>query len=418
MPFTPNPIQSSAVSLLAFVAMAGAAAGQTSSEAVPVVVQQVVQREVLAGQTFIGTVMPRRISKVGSAVEGRVMEFLVNEGDPVTAGQPMVKLRTVTLEIQLAGARAEHQLRRHELEELQNGSRPEEIEQARARMLAAQARRDYTRNKLDRLQKAYQRGATSIDELQDATSLAETAAQDTVAADAAYRLAVAGPRAEKIAQAEANVAIAAETVRHIEDQIERHTIEAPFDGYVAAEYTEVGHWVTKGDDVVDVVELANVDVDCMVAEQYIGQLTVGATARVEIPALAEQHFTGPVSYIVPWGELRSRNFPVKIRLDGIPQDGGPLLKPGMFARVTLPVGQTAAARMVPKDAVVLGRAVPAVFAVDVDGADPRQGVVRRVEVELGVASEGMIQVTGAINAGDRVVVEGNERLQSGQAVRF
>ncbi len=402
--------------ILPVLALAQAAVAQT--DVVPVVVVNVVQREVLRRQTFVGTVMPRRISKVGSAVDGRVVEFLVNEGQQVSEGQPLARLRTVKLEIQLAATKAEHQLRTYELAELKNGSRPEEIEQAKARMLGAKSRQEYTHNKLQRLRKSYRQGATSIDEFQDATSLAETAVQLYVETKAAYELAEAGPRVEQITQAEARVAIAAENVRGIEDDIQRHTIIAPFDGYVAAEHTEVGQWIMKGDDVVDVVELANVDVDVMVAEQYIAQLAVGAVAHVEISALPDRSFTGPVSYIVPWAELRSRNFPVKIRLDGIPQEGGPLLKPGMFARVTLPVGKIAKARMVPKDAIVLGGDTPVVFCVDVDKNNPRQGKVRRVEVQLGVASEDMIQVAGALSAGEQVVIEGNERLRPGQVVRF
>ncbi|MEX0585356.1 MAG: hypothetical protein WD176_01840, partial [Pirellulales bacterium] len=107
---------------------------------------------------------------------------------------------------------------------------------------------------------------------------------------------------------------------------------------------------------------------------------------------------------------------------------------GMLARVTLPVTSAAEAVLVPKDAVVLGGQTPVVFVVDNpppgateqpsaagqaapgSAAGPSMGMVRRVAVELGVEQNNLIQVTGDIRPGDRVVVQGNERLRPGMPV--
>ncbi len=83
--------------------------------------------------------MPARKSIVGSAVDGRVQEYLVEVGDAVTAGQTLARLRTETLEIELAAANAELRLREEELTELRNGSRSEDVDEARAKMLGAKA---------------------------------------------------------------------------------------------------------------------------------------------------------------------------------------------------------------------------------------------------------------------------------------
>ena len=99
----------------------------------PVNVSPVVEQSVAAGHTFVGTVMPLRKSTVGSPIDGRVMDFFVNEGEAVRAGQPVAQLRTKTLELELAAARAELKFRQEELRELENGC-PEEIEQAEARL--------------------------------------------------------------------------------------------------------------------------------------------------------------------------------------------------------------------------------------------------------------------------------------------
>ncbi|MEI7714525.1 MAG: hypothetical protein WCI78_00315 [Mycobacterium sp.] len=73
--------------------------------------------------------------------------------------------------------------------------------------------------------------------------------------------------------------------------------------------------------------------------------------------------------------------------------------------------------MVPKDALVLGTGVPFVYVVDSTGADT-SGTVRRVEVALGAAVGGNVEVRGAVTPGQLVVVRGNERLRPGMTVSF
>jgi RND family efflux transporter MFP subunit len=396
-------------------------AGHVTAQMPPanVRVTTVEEREVTAGQTFVGTVMPLRQSTVGSAVDGRVIEFLVDEGDAVTKDQPVARLRTGTLEIELAGAKAQVRLREAELQELRNGSRPEEIEQMRARMASAAARREFMQNSLMRTEQLHkERRAISLQELQDATSLAEQASQSFLETKAAYDLTVAGPRAEQIAQAEANMAVAEEQARLIEDRLDKHTVRAPFDGYVTAKHAEVGQWVQQAGPIVDIVEVHHVDVEVMVLEQYLENLRVGDKARLEITALPNHTFTGQVAVIVPQADLRSRSFPVKIRVENSIIGGKPLLMPGMFARATLAVGRPEQATLVPKDAVVLGGPTPVVWVVEASKDKPQAFAARSVPVQLGVATESAIQVTGGVQVGDMVIVEGNERLRAGQEVRY
>ena len=101
-------------------------------------VERVKIEEVAAGQEFVGTVVPVRTAIIGSAVDGRVIDFPVNEGDRVEADQPLAQLLTQTIELELQAAEAQLRLRRQELEQLER-SHPEELEQARARRDAARA---------------------------------------------------------------------------------------------------------------------------------------------------------------------------------------------------------------------------------------------------------------------------------------
>lgn len=379
-----------------------------------VAVHPVVRRDIRAGKSFVGTVLPRRTSNIGSSVEGRVVELLIDDGQAVKAGQPLAKLDTKTLEIQQAGAQAELSIREQELAELENGSRDEERASAEARMLGAKALNEYAQNRFKRLETLFARNVTSEDDLQDASSVAEQARQRYVAAQNDLKLLDAGTRTERIEQARAKVLAQQEAINLLKDQIERHTILAPFGGYVVQTFTEIGQWIDKGGQVATIVELDSVEVEILVLESYMSALDVGTHARVQLNAVQDRQFEGPVATIVPQADLRSRSFPVRVRLQNEATPTGlMLMKPGMFARVMLPVGDLETGLVVPKDSLVLGGAQPAVFVVQ-QNVSPR--TVRRVPVELGVLVGGQVQVSGDLSEGDLVVVEGNERLRSDQQV--
>lgn len=383
-----------------------------------VVVAQVVQRELNVGHRVVGSVMPIQTSTVGTAVDGRVMEFLVNVGDAVKNRQPLARLRTGTLEIELKAAQAELTLRQEELRELQNGSRPEEISEARARMLSAKALRQNALTRLTRLEQLVQRQATNQTDLDDATEQAEAASQTLLALQAALSRIEAGPRVEQIAQAQARVALQEAQVQLIEDRILKYTIYAPFDGYVTAEHTEVGEWVSNADPVADVIALNQVEILCNVPAEQAVRLQRGRDVRIEFQELPGEVFTGRIDQVVPIADSRTRTFPVNIRLNNRIIEGRPLLMAGMLARAILPTGDRTIMPLVPKDALVLNGSRRYVFVVTNGSSGGTTATVHSVPVTLGVADGGLVQVDGNIKAGDVVVVRGNERLKDGQEVTF
>ena len=390
--------------------LAGAGVAQQMPPA-PVVVTAVVEREVRARRSFVGTVEPSRLSTVGSEVEGVVVEYLAQEGDRVKQGQPLAKLRTRLLEIRLSAERSTLDLRKHALAELENGSRPEEIVQARAALTRAQIAVEVNDWKLARAQKLQKTKVISETELYDARLAARQATDDLHAAEAAFKLIEAGPRKERIAQARAQTKVQEARIEQLEDDLERHTIRAPFDGYVMAEHTEVGQWLGRGDAVAAVAALDEVDVRVPVVEDYVRGVKLGLELDVTIDALPGQQLKGRLNAIVPQADARARTFPVKFRLKNPRGESGVLIKAGMFARIHVPIGQKQMALVVPKDALVLGGPQPVVFVV-------RDGAALPVPVTTGIAVDSVIQIHGQVAAGDLVVVRGNERLRPNEPVRI
>ena len=438
----------------------------------PVIATDVREETIRAGQSFVGTVMPVRRAVIGSAVDGRVLEFPCNEGDRVTRGQTLAQLRTRTMELELASAKAEAEAARQELAEFEAGTRREEIDQARARHAAAHALRTFAVSRAKRLQTLYERRSASEDEVQEALSASEAAIGKEAEAKAALDLAVAGPRKERVLHARAKVLALEENCNRLQDQIDRHTVVCPFDGYVVSEHTEVGSWVMRGQPVVEVVEMDYVDIQISVLERHIKDLKRGTEGRVRIAALGDRVFVGEVTLTVPQADLRSRSFPVKIRVKNELDGDRPVIQAGMLAQVTLPLGNSERAIVVPKDALVLGGPKPVVWVVEqpadlkiteatrtIDIAHSATGIhivvsplgegagapeeyvaanvrelrekfpaafelfakyksVQALPVELGIAHNHDIQVIAKLKPGQQVIVRGNERLMSGRSIEL
>ncbi len=439
----------SAVLMLALIGAAQSATAQFGPSAVKVALVE--KRPVRSTQGFSATVVPGKKAIIGSAVEGRVLELHVQEGDFVKQGQTIAQLRTGTIEIELAGAEAELALRKAELLELQNGARKDEVAEVLARLETVKARSEFARSRLRRQTALLERKAISQDDFDDAVTAASATEQQVREVEAQLRLVEEGPRKEKISQMEARVLMQQEAVNHIRDRLDKFTVRAYFDGYVTEELTEVGHWIKSGESVVEMCALDEVEIKVMVLEDYVGYLQRGQGAVVTVGAFPGREFAGSIKAIVPQADLRSRTFPVLIRAKNTITDDGPLLKAGMLAQVALPIGTPHEGVVVPKDAVVLGGPQPMVYAVvpmpaapaggpaaggPAAGAakpaapkaaapktadagktgEPQKLTVVPIPVKLGSADGNLIEVLGEIQPGMRVVVQGNERLRPGAEI--
>ena len=379
-----------------------------------VVVSEVQELEFAGSQNSVGIINASKTARVGAAVDGRVSELLVEEGDAVTAGQPLVNLQTAILQFQLQGAKAELSLRQAELDELEAGTTKEELDASIANLKAAEAARKFSAWNFTRVEKLFQEGqVVSETEFQQAQANQKRDEQLYQAALSTHQLNVRGPRKELLTQAMARLNSQLAVIRSLEEQLKRHTIVSPFNGFVTIKHSEQGQWVTRGEVVVQIVKLAEVDIVVNVTAEHVSKLGLGDQVRIDVPNVRDELVFGKVFAIVPQADVQSRTFPVKIRVKNEIGKAGPVFKAGMLARVQLPVGQAKKMLMAPKDAVVLNGNKRTVFVVDSE-----TNVVNEVAVELGVSNGDMIEVSGSIKAGQQVVIRGNERLRSGQAVNI
>jgi multidrug efflux pump subunit AcrA (membrane-fusion protein) len=361
---------------------------------------------------LVGTVMPLRRSTVGSAVDGRVVTYEVDAGQIVQQDQTLATLLINTINIEIAGAEAELAVRMAERDEMVNGARPEELDEARADLASARAIEAYAKARFDRLVRlAGVAGALSQEELDAARSAYDSAEQRSIAAASALALLEAGTRAEQLQQAKARVEVQSQVVELLKNRRSKYTIKSPFAGFVVREFTEKGAWIKQGDPIAEVIDISSVEVEVAAPEQIVPFLRNGDEVQVRLDTYSDQLWNGTISGIIPDADVRARTFPVRVRIANGPMDSARLLRPGMLARVSLPAGELETGITLPKDAVVVNGQNKTVYKY-IDG---KVGVV---PVTIVFGTNDRFLVSGQLQPGDMVVTQGNERLRPGAEVQI
>jgi len=385
-------------------------------------ITEIEQREVSPRVTAIGSVVPVVTSIVASGASGVVDQFLVEEGEFVEAGRVLSVLRMVSTDLGIDEAKEVLNEREQELAELVNGSRKEEIEAAQARMLAADAVRQSAASRLIRIRELFSRKASNQEELDAALERAEAARQLHLAAKANFELVKNGPRKEAISQARARYASQDNHVKFLKSEKAKRTTAAPFAGFVVLEQTHQGQWLSKGDPVVTLVSLAEVNVVVNIDQDDLQHVQIGNQAEVFVKGAAKERWSGTIKYLVSRSEWQSgsRGFPVKIRINNqiITPEKKTIhpLKEGMMAEVSF-TGFSVLATLVPKDSIIRTPENNLLFVCQKSEEADQTGTVRQVVVKTGISEGEWIQVfSDDLKPGMFVVSEGAERLRPMQTV--
>ena len=202
---------------------------------------------------YPGTVQAWATTQLASEVDGRVDTLMFQEGQYVKKGTPLVKIRIEPFIIQRDLAKAEKKLVEARLEELNTGTRPETIDAAKSAAEQSKAKVRLADNELKRIKKLYKDGVLSLDEFDKSDAQAQAARAELKEKQSMLSELVAGPRAEKMKQEEANLRAAEARIQMIQDNINRATLYAPFNGYIIRKETEVGQWLEQGDPALSMI---------------------------------------------------------------------------------------------------------------------------------------------------------------------
>jgi membrane fusion protein, multidrug efflux system len=183
-------------------------------------------------------------------------------------------------------------------------------------------------------------------------------------------------------------------------------IVAPFDGVAGIRNVSLGDYVKDGADLVNIEDVRVLKADFRLPERNLAQVRVGQPVEVVADALPGERWEGQIEAINPRIDASGRSLELRARLDNTRGQ----LRPGMFVRVRVIVGERIEALLVPEEAIVpLGGEFYVFTVVD--------GQARRIPVKIGVRRAAQVEIVEGLQPGDQVVTAGMRLSRDGQPVR-
>jgi HlyD family secretion protein len=236
----------------------------------------------------------------------RIVEVLVQEGERVRQGQLLARLDTRRLEPQVAQAEAQAAAQRQVVQRLRAGSRPEEIAQARANRESARADLANARQQLERIARAFEISAGRAvrqQDVDDAKTAVQVAEAKLAVNEKALDLAVAGPRKEDIAEAEARLRANEAQLALLRQQFVDAQLRSPLNAVVRTRILEPGEMASPQRPVFSLAITDPKWVRAYVGESDLGNLREGAKAAVAVDSFPGRRFEGWVGFISPVAEF-------------------------------------------------------------------------------------------------------------------
>ncbi len=281
-----------------------------------------------------GYIVPHHRIEVGSRIVGKISWVGVEKGDLVEKHQLLVKLDDSEFRAQHEQAVASRGTAAARLEELEAGTRPEEIERAAAEL--ERARADLRNAQLEhrRLRALQDSGIISEQMLDDADSRKDMARAASGVAEKNHRLAVLGPRQEEIDSARAELERASATVRYWETQLALTEIRAPVAGTVLERVAEEGEMVSTsfagGAVVVALADLADLQVELEISQSDFHHIDERNGCEMSPIAYPDREYTCAVVEIAP--EANRQRATIQVKVQVLEPDA--YLRPEMDAEVT------------------------------------------------------------------------------------
>jgi RND family efflux transporter MFP subunit len=304
-----------------------------------------------------GTLVADRAARLSVSVSGLVSKLLVDIGDQVDAGAPLIEMDAELNRLELQRARANYQQQQAILDDARR-----RLEEANSLV----ARRSIAASEVRSLESEVQVAKSSL-----AASQAEVARQQAL--------------------------------------LERHTLKAPFSGVISVKLTEVGEWLTPGSTVFELVGSDELHADFAVPQRYFPQISLDTGLEVWLDDEKNRPIAAEITAIVPVNDPTARTFTVRASID---EQG---LTPGMAINGRLRMLSADARPTVPRDALLQdSQGNVTVWLAEGDGDDL---VARRKVVKVASGQSPQASVLEGLSSDDRVVVRGNESLRDGDKLR-
>jgi HlyD family secretion protein len=278
---------------------------------------------------------------ISPKISGMVEEFDIIEGQRVKKGETLAILESVDYKADLDHCQATLDGAKQRLLELQHGSRPEEIEEARNEAAEAAEQLTQLKSSYERTKRLHDTGTKVVteNEFEIASSAYLAMVRRVDRLTNAYKLMKIGPRQEKIDAAKADVALAQADYDKAKWRYENCTVRAPISGTILKKNAEQGNIVNPivqngSYSICTMANLADLEVDLMVQERDVSNVFVGQHCKAHTDAYPDRIYDGVVSRLMPIADRGKGAIPVRVKLNIPSEEEGVYFKPEMGAVVS------------------------------------------------------------------------------------
>ncbi|MGA2744583.1 MAG: efflux RND transporter periplasmic adaptor subunit [Candidatus Sulfotelmatobacter sp.] len=384
-----------------------------------------------AGGTVLsatGYIVAHHTINVNSKVTGRLSWIGVEKGDKVKEGQVLVRLEDQEFRASYEQARGALENAQAYLDELQHGSRPEEIQEAQHNLDEAQATLVNDKLTLDRTKQLAGGGVVSRQQLDDATAKFESDQQRVNSLERVFQLMKLGPRAEEVARAKGAVAQAQGQLDYAKSQLDATVIRAPVTGTILDRTAEKGELITAQfasaaaggpqGSVVSLADLQDLQVELDIAQADFARLGPTQKAKVTTDAYPDKEYDGVIAQISPEANRQKATVQVKVQVLNPDKYPNIQLRPEMNATVKFLADEAPKTKTAQEPAGVY---VPSTAIRDRDGkkivliAYDGKAVAREVHV-MSQRSDGAL-VDGLVG-GENLITTAPATLKDGDKIKI
>ena len=369
-----------------------------------------------------GYIVAHHTINVNSKVTGRLEWIGVEKGDKVKEGQVLVRLEHQEFQANYGQAKGTVENAQAYLDELQHGSRPEEVQLAQHNLDEAHVTAVNDKITLDRTQQLAAAGVVSKQALDDATAKYESDQQRENSLEKSFQLMKIGPRAEEIARARGALAQAQGQLDFAKSQLDATVIRAPVTGTILDRTAEKGELITAQfasaaaggpqGSVVSLADLNDLQVELDIAQADFARLSPKQKGIVTTDAYPDRKYNGEIAQISPEANRQKATVQVKVQVLN-PDD---YLRPEMNATVKFLANEAPKTSTQPA-----GVFVPTAAIRDLDGkkivliAYGGKALAREVQV-VSQRSDGAL-VDGLVG-GESVVTNAPPNLKNGDKIKI
>jgi HlyD family secretion protein len=364
-----------------------------------------VRSSIVISLEYPARIRPRQEIVVSPKASGRISTVTAEVGQVVKAGDVLFTLEAGDFEAQNRQAKAALDSAQANLTRTSDSSLSSQVLQAQAAVKQAQVQYDDAKDLSDRTEKLFTDGTASRQQRDSAKAKLDSAAiaLDTAQQNLALLQDKGGPQSTGLASTQVDQAQA--TAELAQSQLSNTIIRSPINGVVSTRNVDAGELVGSGVPAFVVIDVSALTAEASVEESTVRALRKGQSVPVTIDAEAGTPVNGTVDTISPAADPRTQGYIVKVRIVAPPAT----VRPGMFARVSVPVETRSGVLVVPNSAVVTETGVASVFAV-VDGK------LKKTTVQTGISDNAVTEITAGLAEGTLVVTEGQSFLNDGDSV--